>query len=184
MPTLNKEFKQAIKQLPVSDLQKLVIQAAAKNREIYDMIDLQYISGKEAEKELFEETKEQALSEIYFAGDRGIFQKNLAKAIAKAVKHINYYAKVTKHKEGEAELLLAVLTEVFENHATQLGTCWTVFDSKLANTTNRLFNLVTKKLHEDYWIEYNEPINKFLKILHAQSNHLDYVYNMPHSIER
>ncbi len=181
MPTLNKEFKQAIKQLPVSELQKLVIQAAAKNREIYDMINLQYISGKEAEKELFERTKEQALNELYFAGNRGIFQKNLSKALGKAVKHINHYVKVTKHKEGEAELLLAVLTEVFENHANQLGTCWTVYDSKLAITTNRLFNLVTKKLQEDYWIEYKEPLNRFLKILHTQSNHLDYVYSMQNS---
>ncbi|WP_372948240.1 hypothetical protein [Mariniphaga sp.] len=79
-------------------------------------------------------------------------------------------------------MLNSILTFVFERFTDDLGTCWTVFDSKLAVTTNRLYNLVTKKLHEDYWIEYREDVNRYLDILHSRSNHLDYIYNMPKSI--
>jgi hypothetical protein len=182
MPPLSKEFKQAIQEVPVEELQKLVIKAASKNQEIYDWVNIQYVNGKEAETDLFRETNEKVLGEIYLLNDRGILQKNLANAIGKAVKHINYYEKISGNSIREAELLLNLLKEVFDDYSDELGTCWTVFDSKLAITTNRLYNLVTKKLHEDYRIEYTVPINRFLEILHAKSNHLDYVYNMPKSI--
>jgi hypothetical protein len=182
MPRLSKEFKQAIQEIPVEELQKLVMQFASKNPEIYDFINLQYVNGTDAEDELFEETKEKVSDEILFPGERGILQKNLAKGIAKSVEYINHFAKVTKNDKREAELLLSLLDDVFENYSAKLGTCWTVLDSKLAITTNRLYNLVTKKLHEDYRIEFAEPMNRFLEILQAKSNHLDYVYDMPKSM--
>jgi len=183
MPKLSKEFKKAIIEIPVEELQKLVIQFASKNPEIYDFINLQYVNGADAEDELFEETIEKISDEILFLGERGIVQKNLAKAIAKSVGYINHFVKVTKNEKREAELLLNLLDDVFENYTDELSTCWTAFDSKLAITTNRFYNLVTKKLHEDYLVEYREPLNRFLEILHSKSNHLDYVYNMPKSIE-
>ena len=183
MPRLSKEFKQAIKEIPVKELQKLVMQFASKNREIYDFINMQHVEGENAEEELFEETKEKISAEILFLGERGIIQKNLAKAITKSVGYINHFVKVTKNKNREADLLRNLLDKVFENYADELGTCWTVFDSKLAVTTNRLYNLVTKKLHEDYWIEFREDLNRFLDVLHSRSNYLDYVNEMPKSLE-
>ena len=93
MPRLSKDFKHAIEDIPVCELQKLVMQEAAKNREFYDIINIQYISGKQAEKEIFEDVKEKVLGEIFYTDDRGILQKNLAQAISKAVKHINYYVR-------------------------------------------------------------------------------------------
>jgi hypothetical protein len=183
MPRLSKDFKTAISEIPADELQKLVLQAASKSQEIYDWINIHYVDKKEAKKQLFIETKDKALGEVYGYRDHRIIQKSLAKAIGNAVKHINYYAKITNDFVGEAEVLNSILTFVFERFADDLGTCWTVFDSKLAVTTNRFYNLVTKKLHEDYRIEYHENLNRCLEILHAKSNHLDYIYNMPKSIE-
>jgi hypothetical protein len=182
MPKLSKEFKQAIQEIPVDELQKLVMQFASKNNEVYDIINLKYVNGADAEDELYEEIIEKIIDEILFPGERGIVHKNLAKAIAKSVGYINHFVKVTKNEIREAKLLLILLENVFENYTDELGTCWTVFDSKLAITTNRLYNLVTKKLHEDYLVEYAEPLNRFLELLHSRSNHLDYVYNMPKSV--
>jgi hypothetical protein len=183
MPRLSEEYKQAIKKIPVEELQKVVIQFASKNSELYDFINLQYIEGDDAKEELFEETIEKISDEILFLGERGIVQKNLAKAITKSVGYINHFVKVTKNKNREADLLRNLLDDVYENYADELGTCWTVFDSKLAVTTNRLYNLVSKKMHEDYQIEYSDSLNRYLEILHSRSNHLDYIYNMPKSIE-
>jgi hypothetical protein len=183
MPRLSKEFKQAIQEIPIDELQKRVLQVASKNPEVFDMLNLKYVSGNEAEDELYEESRERIGDEICFLGERGIIQKNLAKAITKAIGYINYFSKVTKNEVREAELLLYLLNETFKNYSDELGTCWTVFDSKLAITTNRLYNLVTKKLHEDYQIEFAAPINSLLTILHAKSSHLDYVFNMPKSME-
>jgi len=183
MPRLSKEFKQAIQEIPEKDLQELIVKAASKNQEIYDWINIHYVDKQEAKKQLFKETKDKALAEVYGYRDQRIIQKSLAKAIGNAVKHINYYAKITNDLVGEAELLNSILTFVFERFTDDLGTCWTVFDSKLAVTTNRLYNLVTKKLHKDYLIEYRDNLNEYLGILHSRSNHLDYIYNMPKSIE-
>ena len=54
MPRLSKEFKQAIQEIPVEELQKLVIQFTSKNKEIYDC-NIQ-VENDDAEDELFEET--------------------------------------------------------------------------------------------------------------------------------
>lgn len=183
MPRLSKAFKQAIQEIPEKELQELIVKAASKSQEIYDWINIHHVDGQEAQKQLFKETKDKALGEVYGYRDQRVIQKSLAKAIGNAVKHINYYAKVTNDFVGEAELLNSILTFVFERFTDDLGTCWTVFDSKLAVTTNRFYNLVTKKLHEDYFIEYQEDLDRFLNILHSRSNHLDYVYKMPKSIE-
>jgi hypothetical protein len=97
MPRLSKEFKQAIKEIPVEELQKLVIQFTSINKEIYDFVNLHYVEKEDAEEELFEETIEKITDEILFLGERGIVQKNLAKAITKSVEYINHFVKVTKN---------------------------------------------------------------------------------------
>lgn len=183
MPVITEGFKQALANLPPSELHKIIIKFARKNREFYDYINLEYLVKKEAETDLFEETKEAVFSALY-SNYRGNLQKQLKSGIDKAVKHINYFAKVTKNKKLEADLLLMMLDYIFDNFSQHLGTCFTVFDSRLAITTNRLYNLVTKKLHEDYIIEYEDDINRFLEILHSRSNHLDYVFSMPKKVTK
>ncbi|WP_372947248.1 hypothetical protein, partial [Mariniphaga sp.] len=91
MPRLSKEFKQTIQEIPEKELQELIVKAASKNQEIYDWINIHYVDKQEAKKQLFKETKDKALGEVYGYRDQRIIQKSLAKAIGNAVKHINYY---------------------------------------------------------------------------------------------
>ncbi|MCX6249849.1 MAG: hypothetical protein NTX61_03760 [Bacteroidetes bacterium] len=184
MPKISKEFQEEIKKIPIGEIQKLVIELARKSQEVYDLVDVRFINRQDADTDLFNETKEDIAFEMEFIGSRGVIQKQIARSIAKSVEGINHYAKVTKNKVKEAELLLYLLEIAYKLHDVELGTCWTVFDSKLAITTNRLLTLVSKNLHEDYFIEYQEPLNRVLRILHAKCNHLDYVYNLPKQAER
>jgi hypothetical protein len=62
------------------------------------------------------------------------------------------------------------------------GTCFTQYDTKVAMIVKRLLNIVTKKMHEDYRIEYEETINEYLQILHRTSSHIDTIYNLPKAI--
>ncbi len=179
MPRVSKDFKAAIERLTLQDLQKLVVELAKKNKEAYDYINLTYLPDEKSEEDLFREYEQKALAEFYRVYNRGIVQKNLAAAMTRAVRHINYFEKVTKNELRTAELLVSMLDEVYDDHTADLGSCWTAFDSKLATTTNRLYNLVTKKIHPDHHIQFRAPINKFLKILDTECRHLDYVYNMP-----
>ena len=140
------------------------------------------MADNEAKLDLFEKTKENVLASLIFH-PRGIIQRQIASCMNTAIKHINYYAKIAKDKKGEADLLHILLIEVFSEYSEYLNTCFTVFDSKLALTTNRLYNKVTKHLHEDYLMEFKDDINHFLSILHAKSNHLDFVYSMPQKVK-
>ena len=182
MPVLSKEFKQGVQNIPTPELQKLVLKIARSNKEVYDLINLEHLQKEEAAKELFEKTKAKIQSHLFNMSSRGPIQKSIATSIGKAVKEINYYVKVTGNKYKEAELLNILLSEVFEDFSDELSTCWTVFDSKLGVTTKRLLNLVTKKLHEDYLLDFKDDLNKYLKILHRHSNHIDLIFNLPDKI--
>lgn len=181
MPKLSQEFKDAITSLSEKEKEKIIFRFARKNQEIFDILNYEYAGG-ENKYDLFEDTKAEIESNFAVLSGR-IIQKELAKKIGKSVQSINAFTKVTKDKKLEADLLLFLLKIVFENFSSDLGTCWTVFDSKTAITTNRLYNLVVKKLHYDYHIEYRQDINNFLQILKSKCRHLDYVYGMPAVLE-
>ena len=182
MPVLSKEFKLGIENIPVGHLQKLVLKLARSNKEVYDMINHKYLLKEEDGQELFDETKAKIDAHFFQFSSRGPIQKSIARSMGKAIREINYYAKITGNKNKEADLLNYLLGETFSNYSDYLGTCWTAFDSKIGTTTKRFLNLVTKKLHEDLLLDYREDINNYLNILHRQCDHLDSIYLLPKSI--
>ena len=181
MPKISQEFKSIIKELPKEELEKIVINFARKNQEFFDLLHINYLSKDEEINDLFEETKLKIDMAFDFIPGR-VVQKKLAKAIEKAITEINYFKKVTKNKKLEADLLIYLLDFVYSNYQEELSTCWTAFDSKLAITTNRAINLITKNLHEDYLLDYRDKLNSYLNVLHKECRHLDYVFDMPKSI--
>jgi hypothetical protein len=177
MAKLSKEFKEKIHSLSKEEMEKIVLNLSRKDKGIYEKLFIEYVR-KDSVQDLFEEVKATIEHNLFFPG-RGIIQKQLAKSLGKSIKTINHFRDVTRNHKLEADLLLFTLQIIFDNFESEFGTCWTVFDSKVAITTNRLLNLVRKKLHEDYWIEYETEINRFLKILKNNCSHLDYVFTMP-----
>jgi hypothetical protein len=77
----------------------------------------------------------------------------------------------------EADLLVMILDYSFKNYQDQLGTYFTKLDNKIFITFQRLVTLVTKKLHPDLKIEYEEKIRGYHAILQRECRHLDRVYN-------
>ncbi len=90
--------------------------------------------------------------------------------------------RISNNKKMEADLLLYILNEVFSLPADFFGTCFTKFDSKVAQIVKRLITIVTKKLHEDYKVDYKESINNYLQLLHKRSHHINLVYKLPKEI--
>ncbi len=180
MPRLKKEEREEIKNLNTKDLQDIVIKLASKEKLVYDFIKINYLDKEAGEKELFEETIND-IDDISWKGFQGrSAQLRQAKTLAASIKRVNEFTKLSNNKVLEADLLIHIL-EV--NASIELlGTCFTQLDSKVASIVKRLLNIVTKKLHEDYRIEYKETLNRYLTILHKNSNHLDTVFNMPESI--
>ncbi|MCD4819056.1 MAG: hypothetical protein K8S23_10235 [Candidatus Cloacimonetes bacterium] len=182
MPKLTSDFKQAISSLSPAELKKIIFRFSRNNQAMYDTLSFEYVKDNTA-IDLFEEAKEDI--EFNFDDLSGrVIQKKLAKAIGNSVQSINEFKKITKDKKLEADLLVFLLKIVFDTYSKELGTCWSIFDSKVAVTTNRLYNLITKKLHQDFLLDYEEDINKFLNILKKECSHLNYVYKMPNTLEK
>ncbi len=182
MPRLDKETKEQIKRLDSKDLQDIVISLATKEKMVYDYILLNYLDKESGEQDLFESTKTDL--EIIFGKRHKGFSEELqiANMLGACIKRINEFTKISKNKVLEAELLLYVLQVPFSLTTKMFGTCFTQYDTKVAMIVKRLITIVTKKLHEDYKIEYEDKINEYLQILHKTSNHIDMVYNLPKAI--
>lgn len=182
MPRLDKQTKERIKRLDHKDLQDIVISLASKEKMVYNYILLNYLDKESGEQDLFEATK--ADLEIIFRKRHKGFSEELqiANMLGACIKRINEFTKISKNKVLEAELLLYILQVPFSLPTNMFGTCFTQYDTKVAMIVKRLITIVTKKLHEDYKIEYEDKINEYLQILHRTSNHIDKVYNLPGKI--
>ena len=182
MPRLDKETKERIKKLEYKELQDIVLKLASKEKPVYDYIFTKYLDKESGEKELFEATK--ADLEILFRKRYKGFstELQLANMLGACIRRVNEFTKISNNKVLEADLLLHILKVPFAYTPEMFGTCFTQYDSKVALILRRLITLVTKKLHEDYRIEYENTINRYLQILHSNSNHIDAVYNLPEAI--
>lgn len=182
MPRLDKETKERIKRLKHKDLQDIIISLASKEKTAYDYILLNYLDNEYGEQDLFEATKSDL--EIIFRKRHKGFSEELqvANMLGARIKRINEFTKISENKVLEAELLLYILQVPFSLNTKMFGTCFTQYDTKVAMFVKRLITIVTKKIHEDYRIEYEDKINEYLQVLHTKSNHIDTVYNLPKAI--
>jgi len=57
------------------------------------------------------------------------------------------------------------------------------YDYKVGLLLKRLITLVTKRLHPDYLIDYQDKINEFLTKLHHTSNRINTIKELPQIIE-
>jgi hypothetical protein len=105
----------------------------------------------------------------------------IANMLGACIKRINEFTKISKNKVMEAELLY-ILQVPFSLTTKMFGTCFTQYDTKVAMIVKQLITIVTKKLHEDYKVEYEDKMNEYLQVLHRTSNHIDTVYNLPKAI--
>ena len=179
MPRLSAEEKAQIQNLSQKDLQQIVLKIAAKEKSVYEYLLVNYLDQASGEQTLYEQTIAD-LDLLFRKGYRGFSEElQLANMLAACIRRINEFTKVSKNKALEADLLLYILEVPFSLSTNLFGTCFTQYDSKVGQIVKRLINLVTKKLHEDYRIEYTEKINGYLKILPRTSNHIDAIYGLP-----
>lgn len=182
MPRLSPEIKEQIKSLSQNELQQIILKLAAKDEMAYNFLTVNYLDKEYGEQELYDKTTAD-LDLLLLKGYRGASaQLQTANKLSACIKRINEFCKISNNKKMEADLLNYLLKETFLLPPDFFGTCFTKFDTKAAQIVRRLTTIVTKKLHEDYKIEYREDINHYLRVLHDRSNHIDYVYKLPKEI--
>ncbi|MDA3930132.1 MAG: hypothetical protein PF541_14370 [Prolixibacteraceae bacterium] len=178
MPRLTIETKQQIKELSKAELEKIVLKMAAKDSHFFNSLKVNYLDKEGGEQELFEQTKLD-INYLYTKRHKGFSDElRMANMLAACIKRINEFTKISKNKLLEAELLLYILEETFTYPINYFGTCFTAYDSKVGIIGQRLIN-VLKKVHPNYLIEYQEKINRYLGVLHRNSNHIDTIYKLP-----
>jgi len=179
MPRLDKSTKEQISSLSYSELKEIVLKLASKDKMVYEFVFVNYLDKSLGAKELFEKAKSD-LDYLFRKGYKGYSQQlRLANMLSACVKRINEFVKVCKNINYEVDLLMYVLDEVFSLPENTFGTCFTQFDSKVGVLLKRVINVVAKKLHEDYRMDYADQINVYLKRLLCTSSHIDSIYNLP-----
>jgi hypothetical protein len=180
MAKVSEELIENLQSLSNKELVKIIVKFAKKYSEMNDILEFDYVKSQ-TEKELYEDLVENI--EFEMSGiDGKIIQKELAKSIRICISDINNYKKVTKSKYREALALQYLLNKILEDYLKDFGTCWTVFDSKVATTAKRYFNAVLS-LHEDYHIEFQDDFGKILKIIKHECRHFDSIFDLPNSFE-
>ena len=182
MPKISPEIRKQITTIPKTELEKIVIKLAGKDKAVFDYLLVNYLEKETGENELFEEAKTD-LDLLFRKSYKGFSEQlQLANMLSACIQRINGFSKICKNKNLEADLVMYVLELICTPSAGLLGTCFTAYDYKVAQMVKRIITLIQTRLHPDYKIEYVAKINNYLAILHRNSNHLDFIYHLPASI--
>ena len=171
-----------IKNLSRQQLEKLVLKAAAKDKSFHDYLLVNFFDKEFGEQDLFEQAKAD-LDILFKKRYKGFAEEEkLANMLIACSKRISAFGKICKQKNLEADLVMYVLNIPFSLPHSLFGTCFTSYDYRVGLLVAKIVNLLSKKLHEDFKLEYKDEINNYLNILHRTSNHLDTIYHLPKAI--
>lgn len=182
MPRDNAILKEQLAQLSKKELAEMVLKLSRK-RYNYEYLLVNFLDKEGGEQTLFEEAKED-IDTLYQKEYKGSTElKQLVKQLNACVKRINEFTVETKSKKLEADLVLYVLELQFSNPEKVFGARVSGYDYKVGLLLKRLIVLVTKKMHPDYFVDYQEKINEFLAKIHKTSNRINTIKELPLQIE-
>ena len=182
MPLNKVILKEQLAQLSKKELAEMVLKLAGK-RYNYEYLLVNFLDTESGEQTLYEEALEDInlLCEKDFKGSTEL--KKLVKKLNACVKRINDFTIETKSKKLEADLVLYVLEIQFKNPTKIFGARVSGYDYKVGLLLKRLISLVTKKIHPDYLVDYQDKINDMLIRLHKTSNRINTIKELPDKID-
>ncbi len=182
MPLNKTILKEQLAELSKKDLAEMVLKLAAK-RYNYEFLLVNFLDKDSGEQTLFEEAKEaiDVLNKKEFKGRT--IQHQLVKRLNACTKRINEFTVETKSKKLEADLVLYVLELQFTHPKKIFGARVSGYDYKVGLLLKKIISIVTKKLHPDYLIDYQDKINEFIEKLHSTSDRINTIKELPQEIE-
>jgi len=182
MPSNKAILKEQLLQTSKNDLVEMLVKLSAK-RFNYEFLLVNFLDPDSGEQTLFEEALEdiELICQKEFKGRT--IQHQRVKMLGACVKRINEFTVETKSKKLEADLILSVLEKQFEQPERVFGAKFSGYDYKVGLLLKRLITLVTKKLHPDYLVDYEEKVNDMLARLHKTSNRINTIQNLPNKID-
>jgi len=181
VPKNNTILKEQLSQLPKKELVDMLLKLSGK-RFNYEYLLVNFLDKEGGEQTLFEEAVEDIdnLCKKEYKGSTT--QKQAVNKLNACVKRISEFTIETRSKKLEADLVLHVLTLQFSNPIQVFGARISGYDYKVGLLLKRLISLVTKKMHPDYLVDYQDAINNFLVKLHKTSNRIQTIKELPQMI--
>ncbi|MCM4155043.1 hypothetical protein [Gramella sp. AN32] len=165
--TFDKNFKQAISELPSAEKDKLLLRLLKKDPMLANRLYFELVSTNSVD-ELREKMEDRIILRAKQMHERfhsvGYLHMNVRYLSGDITEHV----KITKDKFGEASLNLLLLVEVLKhNNPNILNTTPRKARKFCVAVIARIFRvmMIIDKLHEDYLLEFEENLNKLGELM-------------------
>jgi hypothetical protein len=166
MPVPSADFKKAVKQLTDKEKEAIILKAARRDAELYDLLAYELLPDITLEQ-VTEDTSEKIHELMYGITGRNL-AKNVTRNLRKSVKEIARFKRITKDPKAEIEVHLFLLRLIFNNFTGQFESRYKSFYVATARLVLRTMQLIKKNLHEDYHLEYKAELDDFLEQLRSR----------------
>lgn len=177
MPVPSPVFKKTIQLLSEKEKEAIILRAVRRDAELYDILSLELLEEVTYEQ-VFQQSADE-IKELLFSNTSRNRVKSLTKGLRKGVKEIARFKRITKEPKGEIELHLHLLQLIFEHFTEHFGGHYKTFFTATARLTVKTRQLILKNLHEDYHLEYQEPMDRFLGQLRDHHKSRGLTFDLP-----
>jgi hypothetical protein len=181
MPVPTAEFKKVIKQLSDKEKEAIILKAVRRDAELYDLLTFELVP--EVTLEQVTEESAERIQHLMFNPAGRIFSKAITRSLRKSVQEIARFKRITKDAKAEVDLHLYLLRLIFDNFTGQFESQYKTFFVTTARLVVRTMQLIEKKLHPDYHLEYKADLDAFLQQLHSRSKSKSLSFALPRSFE-
>lgn len=181
MPVPSTDFKKAIKQLSDKEKEAVILKAVRRDAELYELLSYELLPEVSLEQ-VVAETSERIYDLMHNTTGRN-FSKGISRSLRKSIKEIARFKRITKDAKGEIDLHIYLLKLIFDNFSGQFESQYKSFFVTTARLVVRTMQLIRKKLHPDYHLEYQADLDGFLAHLHARSKSKHLSFALPHGFD-
>jgi hypothetical protein len=181
MPAPSAEFKKIIKQLSDKEKEALILKAVRRDAEFYELLAYELLPDVTLEQ-VQEQTSER-IHALMFNPTGRIYSRGIQRSLRKSLQEIARFKRITKDAKAEIDLNIFLLKLIFDHFAGQFDSHYKSFFVTTARLVVRTMQLIQKKLHQDYHLEYKADLDWFLGYLHSRSKSKRLSFALPASFE-
>ncbi len=182
MPAPSPDFKKALKRLPESEKEALLLRAVRRDAELYETFRYELVADVTL-AQIQEEAADRIHETFNLAVSGRLLNRSLVKALRASVQEAARARRITKNKQLEVDLLVYILRQCIDNYSGQFDSVYDGFFNATARLAARLTTMVLRTLHEDLWVEYKPELDDILNSLHQRSKSKNLKFELIRSFE-
>lgn len=168
MPALSPELRKALLALPQKEKDQLLARLVAQDGVLTEQLAFRLLEGDDALEERRHRLRTQVDDPV-----RGYHQtpNDLLVVVRQLQARLSYHAKITGDLQGELELTLRLLSNVFRHQPGVVARLHGPTQPLLQHLARRTHEALKQadKLHEDYHLELASAVNELLSQLHSSA---------------